>query len=154
MNIEPNAELLADRSIPRVALAGREWPIPELVWRDLKKCRQQLLELSALIRTNIAAREPVASDAGDDVRAASDLLAMSEVLQGLSNEDFDRLVMGPIHAGLVAGHPSLTREELDGWVIDEPDRQWAWLVVRGQAGLFVKQDDAAVQEKEEAPGEA
>ena len=151
MTIEPNLELLADPDIPRVALGGLVWPIPELAWCDLKKCRSQLLELTALINEAVA---PSATFVHEDeaARIASNLALISTVFQGLSNEDFDRLVMGTLHAGLQAGHPGLSRAEFESWAIEEADRQVAWLTVRRQSGLFVQSAERLPDGAE--PGEA
>jgi len=127
-------------------LAGKVWPIPELVWRDLKKCRAELLDLSARMSAAIDASPDVDGE-GDVGRSARHMAVMSDVFNGLSNEDFDRLVMGVLFAGLVAGHPGLTRAEFEGWVTSETERQFAWMVVRRQSGLFVFSTEAP------APGE-
>ena len=119
-----------------VALAGRRWPVPELVWRDLRRCRKELLELNGRINEAASAS---AAEAGEDEEARSfrHLEILAQVFDGLSNDDFDRLVMGPIHAALQGTHPGLTRAEFDGWRTTETERQMAWLTVRRQSGLFV-----------------
>jgi len=114
----------ADPDVPTVTLAGQAWPIPELVWRDLKKCRRELIELTDKINAS--------AGAGGDAFAR-----MAAVFDGLSNEDFDRLLIGPILAGLQSLHPSLTRAEFETWRTTETERQLAWLTVRRQSGLFV-----------------
>jgi len=77
------------------------------------------------------------------------------VVTSLANEDFDRLVMGPLFVGLSAAHPDLTRDELDSWPMTEFDRQLAWLTVRRQSGLFVIREASADDvETDEEPGEA
>jgi len=121
---------------PAVRLAGKLWPIPELAWRDLKKCRSALLALTDQINDVIAAAKDTSGE-DDDVRAQRNLAAVSLVFQALADDDFDRLVVGPIHAGLQAAHPTLSREEFDGWSFSEAELQLAWLTVRGQSGLFV-----------------
>jgi len=123
-----------------VTLAGKQWPIPPLVWRDLKKCRAELLELTDTINRAVAAAAAI-PDEDADARMLRDMGVVSQVFQELSNDDFDRLVMGPIHAGLAAANPSLTRAEFESWPISEIDRQLAWLVVRTQSGLFLVRED-------------
>lgn len=133
---------------PAVTLAGKVWPIPELVWRDLRKCRKELLELTDLINVAIAA-SPGHEGEGDQARAVRHMTAMELAIGELSNEDFERLVMGPLLAGLQAAHPSFTRDELWGMRLTETERQVAWIVVRRQSGLF-----AAKADEETVPGEA
>jgi hypothetical protein len=131
-----------DPEVPRAVLAGKEWPIPELVWRDLRKCRGQLIELNGRLSTAIAALDVVE---GEDVvaRWTRHLGAMAEVFNALSNEDCDRLVMEVLFVALSAAHPSLSREEFESWRTTETERQTAWLVVRRQSGLFVFINDGA-----------
>lgn len=120
---------------PSVTLAGKQWPIPELVWRDLRKCRAELIELTARINVAIAA-SPAPADESDLGRGLRHMIVLERVFEDLSNEDFDRLVMGPIHAALCAAHPSLSKEELFSWRLTESERQMAWLTVRRQSLLF------------------
>ena len=122
-----------------VTLNGKVWPVPKLAWCSLKKCRKELFELTWLINEVIAAKA-----------SPDNLSALSKVFQGLSNDDFDRLVMGPIHAGLTALHPALTREELESWPISEGDRQLAWMTVRRQSDMFVSRGGG----EDGNPGEA
>jgi hypothetical protein len=133
--------------VPTVVLDGREWPIPELVWRDLKKCRAELIELNRLINDAVNALPPEKRDAGA-------MGAMSQVFNDLSNDDFDRLIIGPIVAGLQSLHPSITRDEFEAWTVSEADRQMAWLIVRRQSGLFVFRDAPPSDDEGEAQGES
>ncbi len=125
-----------------ITLGGKDWPVPVLAWRQLQKCRRELLELSSLINEAIAAR-PVPADADDDAHLARNGEAMLGVFRGLSNEDYDRLIMGPIFVGLTALHPTLGRDEFDSWSSGEDDRQTAWLAVRRQSGMFMTRSEAA-----------
>jgi hypothetical protein len=132
--IQPAAFDLA--TTPTVNLAGQAWPIPELVWRDLRKCRRELLELSGRLNDAIAAsRAP--PDETEAARGLRHMVVMDRVFDDLDNDDFDRLVMGVLHAGLVAAHPTLTRADFDAWPMTEAERRMAWLTVRRQSGLFV-----------------
>jgi hypothetical protein len=144
---------------PSVSLGGKSWPIPVLVWRDLKKCRRELIELNRMINDGLAASAPD-PDEEPAARGLRQLVVMGQVFGDLSNDDFDRLVMGPIHAGLAAAHPTLTRDELEGWPLTDSERQMAWLTVRRQSGLFVfvsvpedegEPEDAASGEETGAP---
>ena len=142
-----------------VELAGRQWPVPVLVWRDLKKCRYELIELQN--RFNDASRwlPPPLVDADDDhadeaakrekAMSARNAQVLGSVFNSLPNEDYDRLVMGPIFIALHALHPKLTRDEFESWHSSEAERQFAWLMVRTQTGMFL----AAAPEDDDA-GEA
>lgn len=132
--IEPAA--FDPETTPAVTLGGKLWPIPELVWRDLRKCRKELLELNSRLNLALGALEGEAGEP-DGARAMRYMAVLGDLFDGLSNEDFERLVMGPLHAALCAAHPQLTRDEFDGWRITEAERLAAWLVVRRQSGLFV-----------------
>jgi hypothetical protein len=139
-----------ETAVPAVTLAGRDWPIPELAWRDLKKCRQELLELTRRINA-VTGADPGAADESAAARGVRHLALMSDLLEGLSNEDYDRLVMGPLFAGLVASHPTLTRAEVESWASTESERLFAWLLVRRQSGLFLS--SAAPEPQVEAPAD-
>lgn len=127
-------------TIPAVFIGGREWPIPELVWRDLRKCRQELIELNARVGEAVSAsRGP--EDESEIDRGARNMVVLAQVFRDLSNDDFERLVMAPIHVGLCAASPALTRDEFFGWRTTEIERQLAWLTVRRQSGLFIFQGE-------------
>ncbi len=137
---------------PEITLAGRDWPIPDLLtWRELSRCRRALLELNGLITDAVAAAGLLGDDS-DGARIARNLQALSTVFRDLADADFDRLVMTPIYVALTARHPALTREEFDAWPTTEIERQYAILAVRRYSGLFVFADPASDPE-EAAPGE-
>jgi len=122
---------------PSVVLAGKAWPIPKVLgWRALSRCRAELLDLTRRLNAAIKATAGSA-DETDDERQVRHTTAMDEVFNGLSNEDYDRLVVGPMLAALQALHRGLTRDEFEAWELTEFERQLAWLAVRGQSGLFV-----------------
>jgi hypothetical protein len=133
---------------PCVTLAGKVWPIPELVWLQLSKCRRELIELNDMINAAIVADD--GDGAGDETgaeRLARHQHLVGQVFLALDNDDFDRLVMRPVHLGLTALHPTLGRDEFYGWPLTEAERQLAWLTVRRQSGIF------AFRDEEPAPGE-
>jgi hypothetical protein len=131
---------------PVITLAGKNWPVPVLGWEQLQNCRDELLELTGRINDAIAA-DPLPDDAGDEARGDHNMAAMIKVFRGLKNEDYGRLVVGPIYAALTALHPSLSRKEFNSWPMLEGERQLAWLTVRTQSGMFTLRD------KGNAPGE-
>jgi hypothetical protein len=144
------------QTTPTISIAGKEWPIPELVWKDLRKCRKELIELNRLVGATVDGLEVVEDEPVLD-RAVRQMAAMAEVFHDLSNDDFERLVMGPVLAGLQAAHPSLTPDEFYGWTIAEADRQLAWMTVRRQSGLFIFRGEASDDAQDQAdadPGEA
>jgi hypothetical protein len=128
-----------DAEIPRVTLAGKAWPIPELVWTQLRKCRRELIELNGLINAALAESAPAPDESALD-RGLRQMGVMEQVFLGLSNDDFDRLVMAPIYLALSGAHPDLSRDEFDAWRLTETERQLAWLTVRRQSGLFIFRD--------------
>ncbi|HEY2178097.1 MAG TPA: hypothetical protein VGH15_05895 [Caulobacteraceae bacterium] len=134
-----------------ITLAGKDWPIPELAWRDLRKCRRELLEMNGRINAAVAASEAEAPEGeSEDGRRGRHFVAMGALFADLTNEDFDRLVMGPILAALQAAHPDLKREEFEAWPSAEAERQMAWLTVRRQSGLFLFGGEAGAGDE---PGE-
>jgi hypothetical protein len=130
---------MTDQPPPTITLAGKDWPIPELlVWRDLKKCRSELLELTARINAAVVI-------SGDSMET------VARLLDDLPNEDFDRLVMGPLLAAVQSLHPTVTRADFEAWPTTELERQFAWLKVRQHSGLFVFSKEAAPGEADGAP---
>ncbi|MGC1300932.1 MAG: hypothetical protein WA840_01035 [Caulobacteraceae bacterium] len=133
---------------PAVTLGQQLWPVPELVWSDLKKCRRELIELNDMINA-AAAAEPAEAEESPAERGNRQLRVMGQLLDGLSNEEYDRLVMGPVLAALQAAHPTLTKGEFAVLRSTEAERQMAWLTARRQSGLFVFAGG-----EQPAPGEA
>jgi hypothetical protein len=138
-----------DVDIPTIALAGKDWPVPELVWRDLKTCRKELIELQGLVNAAIAASQGPAGESAA-ARGLRYLGVVAEVFEGLGDAEYDRLVMGVLLTALRAAHPGLTREEFEGWRTTEAERQLAWLTVRRQSGLFVFHDTGAAPTDDDA----
>lgn len=140
---------------PCVTLMGKQWPIAELVWRDLRRCRGELIELNRMINAALAESAP-APDESTAERGLRQTGVMAQVFDGLSNDDYERLVMAPIHAGLASAHPKLTRAAFDGWRMSDYERQIAWLTVRKQSGLFVFLDSEPGDSEpgDDSPGEA
>lgn len=134
---------------PAVMLAGKPWPIPELVWRDLRKCRAELIELNTRVNEALE-RSDGPADEEPISRNFRQLGVLAAALNALDNDDFDRLVMGPIFVALRSLHPSLSRDEFDSWRTTETERQTAWLTVRRQSGLFVFSAGADEEPGEEA----
>ena len=104
--VVPNARLLADESIPRVTLAGVEWPIPPLSIKQL-----EIVTPLAMTRIKSVA---VGAEMGQDV--IHDLATI--VFQGLSR-----------------GHKELTREAFDDMEAGLVEIVEAAIVVAKQAGL-------------------
>lgn len=107
-----------DPNTPTVKLDGKEWPIPELVPRQLRHMRSALLEMNAKL----------GQEDGDKAVSAFGLL---------SDEDYDRLVLKPIYWALTRAHPALTEEEFLDFKSTDGERVTAWYIVRTQSGLFV-----------------
>lgn len=134
---------------PTVTLAGKEWPVPELAWTQLKLCRAALLEVSTRINAATRAAKAPKSETASD-RLSRELGLVTKVFAELSDEDYDRLIMAPLHAGLTALHPELKRAEFDAWRSTEFERQMAWFTLRRQSGLFVFRGEPT---PEDDPGE-
>lgn len=131
---------------PTVTLAGKEWPVPELAWLQLKRSRRAILDLQALINGAVKASDADAPpDEGPFEAAGRRMAAMAGVFNGLSDDDYERLVVGVLHTALTGGNPQLTRADFDGWCATETERQIAWLVVRRQSGLFLSAGSAGEQ---------
>lgn len=111
---------------PSVTLAGKQWPMPELVIRQNRKVRRPLIEMNDRIRL-----------------ANKDGAVFAE----LPEEDWDRLIVVPIYYGLTRAHPTLKLEEFLDWPATDEELVNAWFVLRDQSGVFLKPKDGA-------PGEA
>jgi len=123
---------------PTVTLGGKEWPVPELVWVQLKRCRRAILDLQALLNASVRASDAMAAPDESPLEAAGRRMgSMAGVLNSLSDDDYERLVMSVLHVALTGANPQLSRAEFDCWPTTETERQMAWLVVRQQSLLFV-----------------
>jgi hypothetical protein len=105
---EPNAELLADESVPRVTLAGKQWPLPKL------SIKQNAIVLPILMARFERVNETIRTQDG-----------ISELATAL-------------FTALQRGHKSLTRDEFDEMAIDVPELMAAVPVVAQQTGMYSK----------------
>ena len=135
----------------QATLAGRLWPVPLLGWRSLRRCRGEFMELTRLINAAIAEAPPPADAADDAAIGDRNLRIMAGVFDGLSNDDFDRLVVGPVHAGVAAGSPEVTRAALEALPVEEFEWQLAWLTVRRQSGMFALRGAASAPAEGDDP---
>lgn len=128
---EPNAQLLSDETIPRVRLAGCEWPIPPLAIRQNKHVLPLVLKWELALR----------GAATHDERAAL-VLAPERV------EDFQRIVFW----GLDRGHRTLTIEEFEEWPMSLGELFDAAMVVVAQTKSTQAADGA--RPAGETPGDS
>lgn len=146
-----------DAKIPTVTLAGKEWPVPELVWVQLKRCRRAILDLQALLNASVRASDAAAPEDEGPLEAAGRRMgSMAGVLNSLSDDEYERLVVSVLYVALTGAHPQLSRAEFDAWPTTETERQMAWLVVRQQSLLFVAAGSAgapSADDEDEDPGE-
>lgn len=102
--------------VPTVTLGGREFPIPELAVRQLRKVRRPMIDLSNLIVNSHG---------------------VGNVLLDLSDEEYDRLVIDTVYWALTRGTKDLTKEEFLDLSASESELMTAWVVARKQAGAFI-----------------
>lgn len=117
--IEPAS---CDADIPRVKLAGREWPVPELAVRQLRIVRRPLIDLT-------------------DAIAATETETMGQRVMRLTTAQYEELCE-IVYQGLTRAHPSLTREEFLDMQASDMELFMAFLVVRRQSGIFVAAGEA------------
>jgi hypothetical protein len=120
---EPNKKYLSDERIPRITLAGVEWPVPHLAAEQLE-----------IVVPLIFARVPTMSN--------------GSVVGGITREAMHDW-LSIVYWGLRRGHPELTREEFDAMEIDVDELMNAQPVIQKQTGLMKKKGDA---KPGEAPG--
>ena len=120
---------------PSVTLAGKQWPIPPLATRQLRKVRTPLYELNDRI-----------------LKAGT--TKVGDLLEIFTEAEFDRLIVDPVYYGLTRAHPQMTMDQfldLEATVLE----LWvAVLVVQKQSGLFVARPASAApitDETEDAP---
>lgn len=127
MATEPNTLLLADPEIPRITIAGKEWPVPSMA-------PAQLVHLAPIVhRRHKRIAEMAAKDDSDAeqlayARRIYDDTMTTETLQELSDMVF---------WGLRRGHPHLSREEFDNLSpVSVVELLSAAKVIAGQTHLF------------------
>lgn len=125
-----------DTDIPTVSLAGKQWPIPELGVRQLRKVRRKIFEIHDLLKT--------AKVGGDIVK----------LFVELTDEQYDALC-DVVYWSLTRAHKDMKREEFDDMAIGDGDLLRAFFVIRAQSGLFMpaaEGDGAGEAEAPENPG--
>lgn len=100
-----------------VLLAGRNWPVPDLVPRQMRHIRGPLREMNQRL-------------------AAATDKHLGQFIN-LAEEDYERLLLRPVHQALTRAHPGLTFEEFLDWPVKETELLLAWFKVREASGLFV-----------------
>lgn len=120
-----------DADIQTFTLGGREWKVPPLAIRQLRKVRAPMIEMNQRF-----------------VQAAADGRETTDAYVELPEADFERLILSPVYHGLTRGNPELSLDQfLDLPVIDGELIQ-AWFAIRKASGIFV------TSEGEQTSGEA
>jgi hypothetical protein len=112
--IEPNAKFLADDSVLRIKLAGKEWPVPALAI-------QQNAKVFPLIVRRLSVMDAVGKGAIEMDALTDEVIA-----------DFDSVVFW----GLRRDHESLTRAEFDDMPITVLELPPAAIAVGIASGMF------------------
>lgn len=125
------------KTTPSITLDGKEWPVPELVPRQLRHIRNALLEMNNRLGKQ---------GSGDEASKASDAFLT------LDDADYDRLLLKPLYWALTRAHPSLTEDEFQDLRATDSQLITGWYVVRAQSGLFVFSDgEGGAPQTGEAP---
>lgn len=122
----PNAELLADESVPRVALDGKQWPIPKLSMKQMKV-------IVPLLQTFVDQGNLRKSVVSEDGLAALETIVL---------------------AGLQRGHKDMTREQFEEMAVGLPELAQAVVVVARQTGAYdgTKAGDGPLDRKSSPTG--
>jgi hypothetical protein len=110
--VEPNQELLADERVPRVTLAGREWPVPKFAIAQNSVILPLLME--HFDRPELA------------YRSTDGIVRLGTV----------------IFTALGRGHRGMTREQFDDMAIEIPEMAAAIRVIAQQTGLFKSEKES------------
>lgn len=123
---------------PFVTLAGKQWPIPMLVPRQLRNCRRQIIDLTDAIAPDV----PLAQE-GDAAGLAAVAESTGDKVMAMTNSQWERL-QEAVYWGLTRAHPTMTMEEFLDMPSTDGDMFKAFLVVRTQSGIYtpVKEGDA------------
>jgi hypothetical protein len=120
MATEPNKELLADEMVPRITIAGMEWPVPRMA-----------IEQNARITPILYRRLDVLND-----------FAMGKVSLAELSPDVTLDFATAVYFGLTRGHKGLTRAEFDDMPIEALEVLLAIHVIGRQTGML-KADKSA-----------
>lgn len=113
-----------DSDTPTVLLAGKAWPIPKLVPRQLRHCREALLEMNRVV-----AKSAIVGSNGK---------LLIDAFTVLSDEQYEKLLLAPVWRALTRAHPDMPFDELLDMDLDDSELVAAWFVVRQQSGLFIE----------------
>jgi hypothetical protein len=120
--VVPNAKLLEDETIPRITLAGKEWPVPKLA------IAQNIVIFPIIVR-----------------RCLKDSAIDIETLRAaISTEEGLRDVTKAIFVALQRGHEGLRQAEFDQWPIAIQELMPAFLTVAIQTSIYGKQETNGV----------
>jgi hypothetical protein len=135
VKIEPNAELLSDKTIPTIELAGKRWPIPFLAPKQNRIVVPALLRVTPKIlrgAPHVAGVPTEAKAKANTSRLADDLERLAE---GLTKEGFDDLLDACFWA-IQRGHPEVDRMDFEDWPIGVLDMIAASLIIARQTGVI------------------
>lgn len=117
-----------DESItPYIIIGGVKYPVPELVPRQLRHIRSALFELNSRLGNGV-----------------------SDAFSSLSDEEYDRLLLGPVYWGMTRAHPELQKDQFLDMRWEDTELISAWFVIRKQSGLFVFEEKSPTGEAQAA----
>src|SRR5260221_7604959 len=90
-----------DADTPTMRLAGKDWPVPELGVRQLRKARRKIFDLTDVLIIKAPKNEKGEAELGD-------------AYVSLTEEQYGDLC-DVIYWGLTRAHAKLSREEFDEW---------------------------------------
>jgi hypothetical protein len=133
---EPNQALLDDETIPRVTLAGKQWPIPMMAPKQ-----------NAIVVPTILKIVPNVLSANDG-KGKFDLARFAAVM----TEEAYRGLITIVWMALTRGHSALTRAEFEEMPIGTMELVLAVLIIAQQTGVIKPGKPGDIRTGEEAAG--
>jgi hypothetical protein len=121
--LPPNKFAWDPETTPKVTLAGIEFPVPRIVWAELKFVVPALMSLTSTL---------------DRMRASGGNL----VAATMSEEEMETLGK-VVYYGIKRGTPTLSRGEFETMPMSFDELVSAVFVVASQCGMMVKAEDGA-----------
>ncbi len=117
---EPNQQLLDDPTIPRITLAGKEWPIPMMA------PKQNVVLVPTILKV-----VPKVLSAGDGA-GKFDIARFSEVM----TEEAYKALVTIAWVALTRGHPALPRAEFEDMPVGTMELVLAVIIIAQQTGVI------------------
>jgi len=142
---------------PKISLAGMEFPIPVLVWKQNRVIEPLWWEVApvyyAFMKASVAATVAAAADAGEAAKLTVDTERFMNEVPKLSQKTLETLAT-IVYTAITRATPGFSQGEFDNMPIGGMELLHAVAVILPQTGIFVASRAAPKSAGEPKAGEA